>query len=101
MRGRFSIGWQSTFCHLKFDQLYSNLFKINNLYSYLFLFYIDDEPVSRRDIKILLRQLEEQNEIIRRLKKQVSDVRILLEKGRFENYAFKEKFIKVRIYIHY
>ncbi|RHZ85938.1 hypothetical protein Glove_58g13 [Diversispora epigaea] len=56
----------------------------------------DDDSVSitRRDIKILLHHLEEQNEIIRRLDTEVSYVRKLLEKGGMGDFTSTDEFIK-------
>ncbi|RHZ53706.1 hypothetical protein Glove_438g19 [Diversispora epigaea] len=54
----------------------------------------DSVPITRRDIKILLHHLEEQNEIIRRLDTEVSYVRKLLEKGGMGDFTSTDEFIK-------
>ncbi|RHZ84777.1 hypothetical protein Glove_75g3 [Diversispora epigaea] len=56
----------------------------------------DSVPITRRDIKILLHHLEEQNEIIRRLDTEVSYVRKLLEKGGMGDFTSTDEFIKLK-----
>ena len=55
--------------------------------------------VTCRDIKILLRRIEDQNEIIRRLEAEVLGVRNLLEKGEIGDETSTDEFIKVSILI--
>ena len=65
----------------------------------LFIFILDDVPITRRDIKILCHHLEEQDKIIRRLETEVSNVRKLLEVGGIGDFTSTDKFIKVSIFI--
>jgi hypothetical protein len=65
----------------------------------LFISVLDSVPITRRDIKILLHHLEEQNEIIQRLDTEVSYVRKLLEKGGMGDFTSTDEFIKVSIFI--
>jgi hypothetical protein len=58
---------------------------------------LDNAPTTRRDIKILHRQLEEQNEIILRLENEVAGVKKLLEKSGIGDYTSTDEFIKVSI----
>ena len=70
-----------------------------HLFVKLFISILDDSPVTRRDIKILLRYLEEQNEIIQRLENKVTGVRKLLDMGRIDDYTSTDEFINVSIFI--
>ncbi|RHZ85196.1 hypothetical protein Glove_70g12 [Diversispora epigaea] len=69
------------------------VFGTNNLRKY-YVYVGDNVPITRRDIKILLHHLEEQNEIIRRLDTEVSYVRKLLEKGGMGDFTSTDEFIK-------
>lgn len=60
---------------------------------------LDDSPATRRDIKILLQRLEEQNEIIRRLEEEVTGVRRQLNMGGIGDVTSTDEFINVSIFI--
>ena len=63
----------------------------------MFISILDDAPVTRRDLKILLNRLEEQNTTMKKLEKEVSDVRKLLEMSGIVGYTTNDKFINVSI----
>ena len=51
--------------------------------------------ITRRDVKILLRQLDEQHEIIKRLEEKVNGIQKLLEVGGIGDHTSTDDFIKV------